>query len=266
VLAFQPVDGNQSEDRENTMSGVAIITGSGRGIGAATAKLAAKRGYAVCVNYLKNEGRAEAVVAEIRAGGGRAILVQADTANEDEVVRLFERVDLELGPITALVNNAGITGRAGRLDSFTPDAMRRVLGVNVVGAMLCAQQAVQRMSTKNGGAGGAIVNVSSIAATLGGANQWIPYAAAKGAINSFTIGLAKEVAAEGIRVNAISPGLIATEIHAEAGLGDRLQKIAPQVPLGRLGTAEECAEAILWLMSGEAAYMIGSILTLSGGR
>ncbi len=248
------------------MAGVALITGSGRGIGAATATLAAKRGYAVCVNYLKNGERAEEVVAGIRAGGGKAILVQADTANEDEVARLFERVDLELGPITALVNNAGITGRAGRLDSFDAKAMRRVLEVNVVGALLCSQQAVRRMSTKNGGAGGAIVNVSSLAATLGGANQWIPYAAAKGAINSFTVGLAKEVAAEGIRVNAISPGLIDTGIHAEAGLGDRLQKMIPMIPIGRIGSAEECAEAILWLMSGEAAYMIGSILTLSGGR
>jgi len=181
------------------MSGVAIITGSGRGIGAATAKLAAKRGYAVCVNYLNNEERADEVVAGIRSGGGRAILVQADTANEDEVVRLFERVDLELGPVTALVNNAGITGRAGRLDSFNADAVRRVIEVNVLGAILCSQQAVRRMSTRSGGAGGAIVNVSSLAATLGGANLWIPYAAAKGAINSFTLSLAKEVAAEGIR-------------------------------------------------------------------
>jgi NAD(P)-dependent dehydrogenase (short-subunit alcohol dehydrogenase family) len=218
------------------------------------------------VNYLKNEERADEVVAEIRAGGGKVIQVQADTEKEDDVARLFERVDLELGPVTALVNNAGITGRAGRLDSFDAGAMRRVLEVNVVGAMLCSQQAVKRMSTRNGGAGGAIVNVSSLAATLGGANQWIPYAAAKGAINSFTLGLAKEVAAEGIRVNAISPGLINTEIHAEAGLGDRLQKVIPMGPMGRLGTAEECAEAILWLMSGEAAYMIGTILTLSGGR
>ena len=248
------------------MSGVALITGSGRGIGAATAKLAAKRGYAVCVNYLKNEQRADEVVAEIRAGGGKAILVQADTANENEVASLFERVDLELGPLTALVNNAGVTGRAGRLDSFDAGAIRRVLEVNVTGAILCAQQAVKRMSTRNGGAGGVIVNVSSLAATLGGAGQWIPYAAAKGAINSFTLGLAKEVAAEGIRVNAISPGLIATEIHAEAGVGDRLEKVIPMVPMQRIGTAEECAEAILWLMSGEAAYMIGSTLTLSGGR
>jgi NAD(P)-dependent dehydrogenase (short-subunit alcohol dehydrogenase family) len=248
------------------MSGVALITGSGRGIGAATAKLAAKRGYAVCVNYLKNEQRASEVVAEIRAGGGKAILVQADTANENEVVQLFEHVDRELGPLTALVNNAGITGRFGRLDASDAEAIRRVLDVNVVGAMLCAQQAVRRMSTRNGGAGGSIVNISSVAATLGGANQWIPYAAAKGAINSFTVGLAREVAAEGIRVNAISPGLIETEIHAEAGVGDRLQKAVPLVPMGRIGTAEECAEAILWLMSGEAAYMIGSILTVSGGR
>ena len=248
------------------MTGVALITGSGRGIGAATAKLAARRGYAVCVNYLKNEARADEVVAEIRAGGGKAIMVQADTANEDEVVRMFERVDLELGPVTALVNNAGITGRAGRLDSFDAAAIRRVFEVNVTGAILCSQQAVKRMSTKNGGKGGAIVNVSSLAATLGGANQWIPYAAAKGAINSFTLGLAREVAAEGIRVNAISPGLIETEIHAEAGVGDRLQKVIPMVPMQRIGTAEECAEAILWLMSNEAAYMIGTTLTLSGGR
>jgi NAD(P)-dependent dehydrogenase (short-subunit alcohol dehydrogenase family) len=248
------------------MSGVAIITGSGRGIGAATAKLAAARGYAVCVNYLKNEQSADAVVAAIRAGGGRAIMVRADTANENEVIKLFERVDLELGPVTALVNNAGITGRAGRLDSFDAAAIRRVLEVNVTGTIFCSQQAVRRMSTRNGGAGGAIVNLSSLAATLGGADRWIPYAAAKGAINSFTIGLAKEVAAEGIRVNAISPGLIDTEIHAEAGIGDRLQKVIPMVPMGRLGTAEECAEAILWLMSGEAAYMTGGILPLTGGR
>jgi NAD(P)-dependent dehydrogenase (short-subunit alcohol dehydrogenase family) len=187
-----------------------LITGSGRGIGAATAKLAAKRGYAVCVNYLKNEERADQVVADIRAGGGRAIMVQADTANPDEVTRMFERIDLEFGPLDALVNNAGITGRVGRLADYDAATIRRILDVNVVGTMLCSQEAVKRMSTKNGGSGGSIVNLSSVAATLGGANQWLPYAAAKGAINSFTVGLAKEVAAEGIRVNAISPGLTAT--------------------------------------------------------
>ncbi len=248
------------------MTRVALITGSSRGIGAATAKLAAERGYAVCVNYLKNAERAEEVVAAIRSGGGRAIAVQADTADEAEVIEMFERVDRELGPLTALVNNAGITGRAGTLASFDAQTIRRVLEVNVLGTLLCSQQAIRRMSTKHGGKGGAIVNVSSLAATLGGANQWIPYAAAKGGINSLTVGLAKEVAAEGIRVNAISPGLIATDIHAEAGLGDRLQKMGPQLPMGRIGTPEECAEAILWLMSGEAAYMIGSILSLTGGR
>ncbi len=248
------------------MSGVVLITGSGRGIGAATAKLAAQRGYAVCVNYLKNEERAAEVVAAIRASGGTAMMVQADTAKENEVVNLFERVDQELGPLTALVNNVGITGKVGRLDSYDPDSLRRIFDVNVIGTMLCSQQAVRRMSTSHGGSGGVIVNLSSLAAQTGGGNQWIPYAAAKGAINSFTLGLAKEVAAEGIRVNAIAPGLIQTEIHAEAGVGDRLQKVISQVPMGRIGTAEECAEAILWLMSGEAAYMIGCTLSMTGGR
>ena len=249
------------------MSKVALITGSSRGIGAATAKLAARRGYAVCVNYVQNAERAEQVVAEIRAGGGRAIAVPADTANEDEVVQLFERVDHALGPLTALVNNAGILGRPGRLDGGDAAAIRRILDVNVVGTMLCSREAVKRISTKHGGAGGSIVNVSSIAATLGGANQWLAYAASKGAVNSFTVGLAKEVAAEGIRVNAISPGLIATEIRADAGLGDSVdQVIIPQVPMGRIGTPEECAEAILWLMSTAAAYVIGAILPVTGGR
>jgi NAD(P)-dependent dehydrogenase (short-subunit alcohol dehydrogenase family) len=248
------------------MTGVAVITGGSRGIGAATAKLAARRGYAVCINFLKREDRAREVADEIRAGGGRAVIVQADTASEDDVLRLFAAVDRELGPVTALVNNAGITGKAGRLDAYDAAAIRRILDVNVTGAFLCAREAVKRMSTKQGGKGGAIVNLSSVAATLGGANQWTAYAAAKGAINTFTVGLAREVAGEGIRVNAISPGLVATEIHAEAGLGDRLQKMLPMIPMGRIGTPEECAEAILWLLSGEAAYMTGAILPLSGGR
>ena len=248
------------------MAGIVVITGSSRGIGAASALLAAKRGWAVCVNYVTQADRAEQVVAAIRAGGGKAIAVRADTAREADVKRLFERVDADLGRLTALVNNAGITGRAGRLETFDAATMRRVLEVNVIGTLLCTQEAVKRMSTKLGGQGGAIVNVSSVAAQLGGANQWIPYGAAKGAVNSITTGSAKEFAAEGIRVNAVMPGLIDTEIHVEAGVGDRLQKVISQVPMGRIGTAQECAEAILWLMSGEAAYMTGANLLISGGR
>lgn len=248
------------------MAGVAIITGSGRGIGAATAKLAASRGWAVCVNYAGKADRAEAVVAEIRGAGGKAIAVQADVSKEEDVRRLFETTDRELGRLDSLVNNAGIVLKAGKLQDFDAATVRRVLDVNVTGTFLCSQQAARRMSTKSGGAGGTIVNVSSVAAVLGGANQWLPYAAAKGAVNTLTLGLAKELAAEGIRVNALMPGMIQTEIHAEVGMADRLQKALPMVPMGRIGTPEECAEAILWLMSNEAAYMIGAIIPLTGGR
>ncbi len=248
------------------MSGIALITGSGRGIGAATALLAARRGYAVCVNYLNNEKSAQEVVASIRKEGGTAIAVQADTAIEEEVDRMFQRVDNELGTLTALVNNVGMTGKSGRLDSFDAATMQRIFAVNVIGTMLCSQRAVQRMSTRHGGAGGTIVNVSSNQAIVGGGNQWLPYAASKGAINTFTVGLAKEVAGEGIRVNGVSPGVFETEIHANAGLGARLEKIRSEGPLGRIGRPEECAEAILWLMSGEAAYMVGAMLTINGGR
>ena len=248
------------------MTKIVLVTGSGRGIGAATALLAAKRGYAVCINYISREERARAVADEIRAGGGRAMLLRADTADEAAVVAMFEAVDRELGRVDALVNNAGITGKAGRIDSYDAAAIRRVLDVNVTGLMLCTREAVRRMSTKSGGKGGAIVNLSSIAAVLGGANQWTAYAAAKGAVNALTIGLAREWAADGIRVNAIMPGLIETEIHAEAGLGDRLAQLAPSVPMGRIGTAEECAELIVFLMSDEAAYMTGALIPISGGR
>jgi len=248
------------------MSGVMVVTGSGRGIGAATAQLAARRSFAVCVNYVAQADRATAVVDEIRSGGGRAIAIQADMADEDAVAAMFATVDRELGPVTALVNNAGVTGKAGRHDSYDAAAIRRILDVNVLGTMLCTREAVKRMSTRSRGSGGTIVNVSSVAAVFGGANQWIPYAAAKGAVNSLTIGYSKELAPEGIRVNAIMPGLIDTEIHAAAGVGDRLAKVIPTVPMGRIGTAQECAEAILWLSSNEAAYMTGAVIPMAGGR
>lgn len=248
------------------MTGIALITGSGRGIGAATARLAARRGYAVCINYLNRAERAQAVADEIRAGGGRAVLVQGDTSDEAAVTAMFETIDRELGPVTSLVNNAGITGKAGRLESYGAAELRRVFDVNVLGVMFCVREAVKRMSTKNGGGGGTIVNLSSVAAVLGGANSWVPYAAAKGAINALTVGLSRELAGEGIRVNAVMPGLIDTEIHAEAGVGDRLKALMPTVPMGRIGTAEECAEAIVWLMSNEAAYMTGALIPISGGR
>ena len=243
-----------------------VITGSGRGIGAATARLAASRGWAVCVNYVTRADSARAVVAEIEANGGRACAVEADVASEADVVRLFETVDREVGPVMALVNNAGITGRAGRHDTYDGDAIRRVLDVNVTGTMLCTREAAQRMSARHGGAGGTIVNVSSIAAVFGGANQWIPYAAAKGAVNTLTVGFARELAPDGIRVNALMPGLIDTEIHEAAGVADRLQKVIPTVPMGRIGTAQECAEAIVWLSSSEAAYMTGAVIPMAGGR
>lgn len=246
--------------------GVVVVTGGGRGIGAATVRLAARRGDAVCVNYVTREDTARALVEAIRTDGGRAMLAQADTADEEAVVRLFEAVDRELGPVTALVNNAGITGPATRLEGYDAATIRRVLDVSVVGTMLCTREAVRRMSTRHGGAGGAIVNLSSVAARLGGPGVWTAYAAAKGAVETLTTGLAQELAGEGIRVNAIAPGLIDTEIHEAAGLGDRLKTLGPSVPMGRIGTAEECAEAILWLLSDAAAYVTGAILPVTGGR
>ncbi|MBP0444204.1 SDR family oxidoreductase [Roseomonas sp. SSH11] len=246
--------------------GVILVTGSGRGIGAATARLAARRGHAVVVNYAEREERARAVVEEIRAGSGRAIMARADVSREEEVEALFAAADQAFGPLTGLVNNAGITGPATRTEDYDAATIRRILDVNVTGTFLCTQAAIQRMSTKQGGAGGAIVNLSSIAATIGGGGQWTAYAAAKGAVNSLTLGLSKELAPEGIRVNALLPGLIDTEIHATAGVGDRLAKMAPSIPMGRIGTAEECAEAILWLLSGEAAYLTGALIPMAGGR
>jgi NAD(P)-dependent dehydrogenase (short-subunit alcohol dehydrogenase family) len=245
---------------------VMIVTGGGRGIGAATAKLAAQRGYAVCVNYLRDDEAAGAVVAGILAGGGRAIAVAADVAKEDDVLRLFETAHAQLGPLTALVNNAGILERQGRLDQMTAARFERVFATNVTGAFLCAREAVRRMSTRHGGDGGAIVNVSSIAARLGAPNEYIDYAASKGAIDTLTIGLAREVAEEGIRVNAVRPGVIHTQIHASGGEPDRVDRVKTAVPMKRGGDPHEVARAILWLLSDEASYSTGTFVDVSGGR
>jgi len=248
------------------MTAVLIVTGGSRGIGAATAKLAGQRGYAVCVNYRSDDASAAAVVTAITADGGRAIAHRAANHDEAAVVAMFERVAEELGPPTHLVNNAGIPGRIGRVEALDLAMLRDVLEVNVVGTALCAREAVRRMSTAHGGRGGAIVNVSSLAAVTGSPNELVHNAAAKGAVESFTLGLAREVAQEGIRVNAVSLGLMATEIHAEAGDGERLQRYAGRMPMARAGQPEEAAEAILWLLSDTASYTTAAILPVSGGR
>ena len=245
---------------------VAIVTGGGRGIGAATVRLAAERGYAVCVNYRANGAAAEAVAAAARAAGAKAIAVQADIAREADVVRLFDTAAAELGPITALVNNAGILERQGRLDAMEAARFERVFATNVTGTFLCAREAVRRMSRRHGGAGGAIVNVSSIAAILGAPGEYVDYAASKGAIDSLTIGLAKEVAAEGIRVNAVRPGVIHTDIHASGGEPGRVERVKSAVPMKRGGEPEEVARAILWLLSSESSYCTGTFIDVAGGR
>ncbi len=248
------------------MEQVLLVTGGSRGIGAATALLAAERGFAVAVNYTANVEAADAVVRRIHGNGGRAIAVQADVARENEVVAMFEKLDRDFGRITALVNNAGVVDVAARVDEMTFERLRRMFDVNVIGSFLCAREAVLRMSTRNDGPGGAIVNVSSAASRLGSPGQYVDYAAAKGAIDAFTLGLAKEVAAEGIRVNAVRPGLIETDIHASGGLPDRVRQLAHQVPMQRGGTAQEVAQAIVWLLSPAASYVTMSLLDVSGGR
>jgi len=248
------------------MKRVAIITGAGRGIGAATAILAGSRGYSVCVNYLRDVAAARATVEAITGAGGEAIAVAADVAAEEDVMRLFDTVDRDLGPVAALVNNAGILERQMRVAQMDAARIRRVLDTNVVGPFLCAREAVRRMSTRNGGKGGAIVNVSSGAARLGSPEEYVDYAASKAAVDTLTIGLSKEVAAEGIRVNAVRPGLIVTDIHAAGGEPGRVDRMAPSVPMGRGGTPQEVAAAILWLLSEEASFTTGAIIDISGGR
>ncbi len=245
---------------------VLLVTGGSRGIGAATARLAAQRGWAVAVNYASQAAAADEVVRAITAEGGRAIAVRGDVGDEAQVLALFAGVDAALGPLTGLVNNAGVVDVQARVDEMTLARIDRMLRINVIGSFLCAREAVKRMSTKHGGRGGVIVNLSSVASRIGSPGLYVDYAASKGAIDSFTLGLAREVADEGIRVNAVRPGLIETEIHASGGQPERARQLAPTVPMKRIGTAQEVASAIVWLLSEEASYATGSFIDVTGGR
>ncbi|MBD9411982.1 SDR family oxidoreductase [Stutzerimonas stutzeri] len=248
------------------MSRVMLITGASRGIGAATARLAAQQGYALCLNYHQRADAANAVLEQVRGLGVTAIAVQADVADETQVLHMFEAIDREFSRLDVLVNNAGMLEQQMRLEQMDAARWTRVLGANVIGSFLCAREAIKRMSTRHGGRGGAIVNLSSVAARLGAPGEYIDYAAAKGAIDSMTLGLAKEVASEGIRVNAVRPGVIHTDIHAAGGEPDRVERVKASVPMGRGGQAEEIAEAILWLASEQASYTSGALLDVAGGR
>ncbi len=248
------------------MDKILLITGASRGIGAATARLAAAQGYRICINYLRQQAAAEALVEEIQQLGAEAIALQADISDETQVMKLFEQLDQQLGPLTALVNNAAILETQTRLENISAARLQRILATNVIGSFVCAREAVKRMSTAHGGNGGAIVNLSSAAARMGSPNEYIDYAASKGAIDSMTIGLAKEVAEQGIRVNAVRPGIIYTEMHAAGGEPDRVDRVKQWVPMQRGGQPEEVAKAILWLLSDEASYTTGSFIDVSGGR
>ena len=247
-------------------SQVLIVTGGGRGIGACTARLAASRGYAVCVNYLRNQNAAVAVANEIRQHGGSAIAVQADVSVESEVAALFESVEQKLGRPDALVNNAARLELQMRVEEMDAARLHRMFATNAIGTMLCAREAVRRMSLRNGGAGGSIVNVSSGAAKYGSPGEYVDYAATKGAVETFTVGLAREVAEEGIRVNGVRPGHIYTDLHSEGGEPNRVDRVKSQVPMQRGGQPEEVAAAILWLLSAEASYITGTFIDVSGGR
>jgi len=246
--------------------GAIIITGGGRGIGAATARLAARKGYAVCVNYLRDRAAAESVVHEIRSAEGRAIAVAGDVSSEKDVLNIFQESDRSLGQLTALVNNAGVVERQSRVEAMDAARLQRMFATNIVGPFLCAREAIKRMSTKHGGKGGAIVNLSSGAARLGSPGEYVDYAASKGAIDTMTIGLAKELAAEGIRVNCVRPGFVHTDIHAAGGEPNRIERLRDGIPMKRGGKPEEVARAILWLLSDEASYSTGAILDVTGGR
>ena len=243
-----------------------LVTGGGRGIGAATSWLAAERGWAVAVNYTRGTAAAQGMVARIREAGGIAIAIQADVSDEAQVLAMFEAIDAALPPLGALVNNAGVVDAPSRVDVMTVPRLQRMFAINVFGSFICAREAIKRMSTNQGGQGGCIVNLSSAAARLGSPGQYVDYAAAKGAIDVFTMGLAKEVAAEGIRVNAVRPGLIDTEIHASGGQPDRAKQLASSVPMQRTGSADEVAQAIVWLMSEQSSYTTGSVIDVTGGR
>jgi NAD(P)-dependent dehydrogenase (short-subunit alcohol dehydrogenase family) len=245
---------------------VLVVTGGSTGIGAAVARMAAARGYAVGLSYRSSDAAARQLVDEIRRDGGRAFAMKADSSCPDETAAFFAAVDRELGRVTALVNNAGITGPISRIEALDPAALDQVLGINVKGCFLALREAILRMATDLGGSGGAVVNVSSRASEIGGANEWVHYAASKGAVDTFTIGASRELAPRGIRVNAVNPGLIDTDIHAKAGVPDRAERFKPMIPMGRSGSAEEVADVILWLLSEQSSYVTGALVPIGGGR